>query len=141
MILIAFLAVVSSQVLITSPEPRPASPWVQSTRATCGNANLTISGYGPAKPLTNGAQIGVNGRRVTGEGAPQLLADLSRRRAVYRLELLCDPRGQIILRINVGEKHINGAIEYRSGVATILGSTLKSYSGLMLSNSDTFWFR
>lgn len=141
MSVLAILALFSSPVVIKSREPHPASPWVQSTEATCGNANLLISGYGAAKPLTRIAQISVDGRRVTGRNVGKLLSDLSERRAVYRLQLLCDGPGQITLRISVGQKRVDGAIDYQSGVATIVGSSLKSYSGLQESNSDTFWFR
>ena len=122
-------------------EPRAASPWVRSERATCGSNVLTISGYGGGRPLDRVAEVLVNGRPVTGKAVSQFRKDLSNGWAVYRFQMLCGIPGGITVRITEGEKQKEGPVRYRSGLAFIRGNLLVSYSGLQEADADSYWFR
>jgi hypothetical protein len=134
--------VVDPPIVLMVREPRAASPWVQSVRATCGKSTITISGYGAGRPLAKSPEISVNGRPVRGGVAARLKADLSRGRAVYRLQILCSGSDdEVTVRVNVGEKPATGDVEYKSGAAYFKRGRLDSYTGLEASDADGFWFR
>lgn len=117
-----------------------ASPWVHSVQASCGRNVLTVVGYGAADPLDRRPQVLVGRRSLTGPAVRQLLDDLANRRAVYRMQILCDPVGTE-LRIDEGEKQRGGGGHYRSGVTFIKGKLLVSYTGREEADADSFWFR
>lgn len=135
------LVLLSLGPVVSVKEPSAASPWVQSVRASCGASELLIAGYGAAKPLGRIPKILVSGRPVTGRALNQLQADLSYRRAAYRLEILCGNLGGITLRINIGEKQLDGTVQFQSGAAFMKGNRLVSYTGLQIGDADSFWFR
>jgi hypothetical protein len=137
---LALLLAAQNPVVMTH-EPRAASPWVHSVRANCGRNILTLEGYGGGRPLDMMPRLRVNGRPVTGAAIRQLLADLSHKRAVYRLQILCGAGGEITLRIGEGEKQENGPVRYRSGAASFLGNRLRAYTGFEEVDADAFWFR
>lgn len=140
--LFSFLALaLVPDVVIRSRDPLPALPWVQSVRASCGSSALTVSGYGAATPLDREPKLLVGERPITGKATEQLLDDLSHRGAAYRLQILCGSPGAITLRINKGERQLDGSIRYRSGAARIRGNLLVSYTGLEEAGPDSFWFR
>lgn len=127
--------------VITVREPRVASPWVQSVRASCGSRVLTVSGYGAAMPLNRAAEVLVNGKPVVGKAVRQLLDDLSHRGAAYRLGILCGRTGGITLRINQGEKQMDGSVRYQSAAAVIRDNQLVKYTGMEEGDANSFWFR
>jgi hypothetical protein len=139
MLLISMMMI--SQPVIAAREPHSASPLSQLVQANCGGSELVISGYGAARPLNGRAELVVADRPIEGDAVERLRSDLSHRRSVYRLEVLCGSSGQITLRINVGERQEDGDIRYQSGAALIRGNRLEHYTGLQASNVDTFWFR
>jgi hypothetical protein len=139
--MLAFLIAASTAPVIAGHEPRAASPWIQSTKATCGNNVISISGYGAAKPLDSRASISLNARPASGAKVARLLSDLSSRRAAYRLIILCAESSEITLQIVRGEKLADRTIQFHSGAASFRGSQLVSYTGLQESNAETFWFR
>ena len=139
--MITLLLALAQNPVVMTREPHAASPWVQSVQARCGNSDLLVSGYGARKPLEETAKVSVNGVPVTGSVIAKFQTDLSRRRAVYRLQILCGRLGAMTLRINVGERQRDGQVLYRSGAATIKGDALVSYTGLQTSDADGFWFR
>ena len=126
---------------VTVREPRPATSWVQSVRANCGRNTLTVAGYGVASPLERAPQVLVGRRTLAGKSVARLLGDLSNRRAVYPLRILCDRDGAMTLRINEGEKQRGGGVRYRSGAAFMKGNLLVSYTGLEEADEESFWFR
>jgi hypothetical protein len=128
-------------IYIGGREPQAASPWVQSTRASCGPLLISVSGYGAARPLDRRPSIMIGGHHARGAGVAQLLADLSHRRAAYRLTISCGGTFDITLRIYEGEKLANGVIQYSSAAAFFRRDTLVSYTGLQQANADTFWYR
>ena len=140
MIVVLAALLASPPLVIRTIEPRAASPWVQSVRATCPAGLIEISGYGPSRPVGRSASIRIGGRPVAGALAP-LLADLSGGRAVYRLGILCDRKTGITLRLNKGERQPDGSVRYQSGAASFTNGRLVSYTGLQPSDEDGFWFR
>jgi hypothetical protein len=141
MISLSILALAVSPISIGGREPQAASPWVQSTQASCGPRIVSVSGYGAAKPLDRRPSITIGGRPARGPSVGQMLADLSHRRAAYRLTIACGGSFDITLRIYAGEKLENGAIRYSSAAAFFRGDRLVSYTGLQEANADTFWYR
>ena len=141
MVLLTLYAMAVSQIAVSTHEPRSASPWVQSTRASCGQVAVLISGYGAANPLGQRPSIKIGGRPARGSGVTRLLDDLSHRRAAYRLTISCGRRSEVTLRIHEGEKLEDGTIRYRSAVAYLEKERLASYSGLQDANAETFWYR
>jgi len=142
MILSALALLLAAQnVVITTHEPRSASPWVNSVRASCGAQRLAIDGYGGSKPLTALARIRINGRAVAGREMGRLVADLSHKRAVYRLQILCGYAGGIELRIGEGERLPDGPVRYRAARAEFQGGRLRAYTGFEEADADAFWFR
>jgi len=136
-----FLAtILSSQPVLIAREPRPADLWTQSVSARCGRSRIEISGYGVARPLNRRPSILINGRSIHGRGSAQLLADLARRSAGYRIEILCGSR-EITIRIRVGERDPGKAVRFWSGAAYFDGSKLVSYTGLQEGDERSFWFR
>lgn len=127
--------------VIAPRHPRAASPWSHSVRAACGRNVITIDGYGGGRPLGMTARLRVNNLPLTGRAVPQLLADISHKRAVYRFEILCGELGDIGLRISEGEKLLDGPVRYRSAAASIMGNQLRSYTGFQDGDADGFWFR
>lgn len=127
--------------VIAGQEPKAASPWVQSVEAKCGEDVLRISGYGAAKPLDRVAELRVNGTPVTGVGAEQIQADLSNRRAAYRLEITCGHPGQIFVRISQGLREADGTNRFRFSGAAIKDGRLRTYTGFQYGEADDFWFR
>lgn len=127
--------------VITTREPRPASPWVQSVQASCGQNVVIVSGYGVGRPLDQPVRILVNGRPVTGRDVQRLRNDLSKDSAVYRLQFLCSSSGGITMRIAEGFTDSNGTIRYRSGAAVIRGNTLSRYLEMEDADAKAFWFR
>lgn len=140
---IAFLllAMVGADPVIAPRHPQAASPWVQSVRARCGADALAVAGYGGGRPLDRVATMQVNDRPVTGPAVRRLLDDLSHRRSVYRLTILCGEAGRIELRIDEGEKQADGPVRYWSSAALVRGARLVSYTGRQESEADSFWFR
>jgi hypothetical protein len=109
--------------------------------AKCGASKVLISGYGAGRPLDRAAAILVDGHTVQGPKRASLLADLTHRRAAYRVEILCDSPQNVTVRIHVGEKQADGNVRYWSGAAFLKGRTLLSYTGLQESDQESFWFR
>lgn len=141
MIDILLLVLLQPNPVISPRHPHSALPWVQSVRARCGSTALAIDGYGAAKPLEGVPELLINDQPITGKSIPLLLNDLSNRRAVYRLQILCGDPGEITVRIDEGEKQAGGAVRYRSGAAFIEAGRLVTYTGLEEADADSFWFR
>jgi len=141
MISMTLFAVMASQASVTVHEPRSANPWVQSTRASCGSANIVVSGYGAANPLDQRPSVTVGGHPARGPAMTRLLADLAHRRAAYRLTISCGRSSEVALRIYQGEKLEDGSIRYGSASASFVGERLISYTGLQAANAETFWYR
>ena len=141
MITFLILSAAAPPIYIGGREPHAASPWVQSTHASCGKNVISIAGYGAAMPLDRPASIFINKRPPVGPALAQLLTDLSHRRAAYRLTVACGGSFHITLRVMEGEKQIDGTIRYSSAAAFFRGNTLMSYTGLQHANAETFWYR
>jgi len=141
MMLLALAILQSANPVVMTREPHAASPWTQSVRARCGNAEIAIEGYGAGRPLDRAPRLRLNGRPVAGDAVERLLDDLAHRSAVYRVQVLCGQGGEITVRIDEGEKRAGGPVRYRSGGALIRGNRLVSYTGLEASDADSFWFR
>jgi hypothetical protein len=141
MLTFLILAVAVPNIYIGGREPQAASPWVQSTRASCGPLLISVSGYGAAKPLGRRPSIMIGNHPARGAGVAQLLTDLAHRRAAYRLTVSCGGMSEIAVRIYEGEKVPNGVIRYSSAAAFFRGSRLVSYTGLQEANAETFWYR
>jgi len=135
------LAMLSPDPVIAPRHPHAASPWVQSVRASCGANVLAVAGYGGGRPLDRVATLRANDRPVTGPAVRRLLDDLSHRRSVYRLTILCGESGRIEFRIDEGEKQADGPVRYWSSAALVRGNRLVSYTGRQESDADSFWFR
>lgn len=127
--------------VIRSIEPRPATPWVQSSRASCGSNRIEVSGFGTAYPLDKRATIHLNNRPVAGDGMIQLLNDLSHKSSVYRFQVLCGTNGGITLRIGRGEKQPRGAVRYWSSAAFFKANKLTVYHPPEENNEEGFFFR
>jgi hypothetical protein len=134
-------ALLAQPVDFTVREPSPASPWTQSVRAFCGRNELRIEGYGAGHPPNPTPSLRVNGRLAQGAAVRQIVADLSNRRAVYRLEIVCGDPGTFSVRISQGEANENGTVRYRFGRAFFRGNLLQMYRGLEDGPADGFWFR
>lgn len=141
MITLLLTMLLSSQPTVYSREPHAASPWVQSTRASCGRTSLVISGYGAANPLDHNPSVSLNGRPIVGRAVRQLISDLGHRRAAYRIQVLCGGSNDITVRIDEGEKQKDETVRYRSGAAFINGNRLTTYKGLAEADASAFWFR
>lgn len=136
------LLILQPNPVILNYDPPPADSWVQSVDFQCGRSTLRVAGYGAAYPVNRPVRITVDGLAITGSKVAALKADLSSRRAVFRLGVRCSKQtGEIGLVIDSGEKAADGQMRFRNGIATIRGRALVSYSGLEESNADTFWFR
>ena len=70
-----------------------------------------------------------------------MAADLTRRSAVYRLEMICGPNGDFVVRINRGEAGRGDSVQYEVASATIRRSEVMSYSGMETADASKFWFR
>jgi hypothetical protein len=68
-------------------------------------------------------------------------ADLSERRAAYRLEITCGEAGVIFVRISQGLKEAGGATRFRFSAAALKDGRLRSYTGFQEGTADDFWFR
>ncbi len=141
MVSILYLLLLGSLPSVISKHPRPASPWVQSVKASCGPNRLEVSGYGGGRPLARRGIIMINARPIAGEDTAQLVNDISHERAVYRFQVLCGDPGWIILRIGWGEKPISGEVRYWSASAYFRGNKLKIYNRPEPSSIEGFWFR
>src|SRR6185436_8499337 len=84
--------------VIAGREPHAASPWIHSVRANCGSTVVSVEGYGGGRPLDAVARIAIDGEALRGDAVRQLRADLSHKRAVYRLQILCGERNGITVR-------------------------------------------
>lgn len=129
--------------VIGGREPTPAETWRQSVSFQCGRDLLEISGYGPARPPGHPVRIRLNGRTPVGERLGDLVLDLGRTRAVYRITALCDGQGRpgISVILYRGENVGDGVVEYRSAGAYFRGGHLTSYTGLQNTDATGFWFR
>jgi hypothetical protein len=119
---------------------RPAEPWTQSVRATCGSSTLEIVGYGVSRPQGRQAVVLFDGAPLAGD-TREWLSELSQPSAVYRFELLCRQTGAIYVRMNRGQKQQDGSTDYLVGDATVLAGRLVRHRPLEATTEDTFWFR
>lgn len=140
MLSLILAAALASHPVLIGREPRAASPWEQSVRARCGRSTIVISGYGVARPLDRSAMILINGRPIEGPKRTELLADLARRSAGYRIEILCGSR-EITIRIRIGEREPGKAVRFWSGAVFLRGNRIVSYTGLQEGDERSFWFR
>ena len=131
---------VSSDGQIVAGRPLPPDQYELRLTQECGREKLVVRGFGHAAPADRRATALMNGRPVRGHLAPQLIADLSRRRAVYRLIGLCrnDQRG-IWLRIHIADLEEQEP-RFFAGNAYIRGSEVISYD-LRPISPESFWFR
>jgi hypothetical protein len=132
------LAPAVSQLTISGFEPRPATPWVETTKATCGHDHLEFSR--PLYPLGGLSSIRVNGRPIRGN-LGQSAQELSEVRAAYRVSVLCShDKTTMTLRWVRGLADGPGHAAYRAGALTIKGGTLIS-STAEDANAEAFWYR
>lgn len=122
-------------------EPRPPSRWQQSTEAACGRTRIRFSGYGAAVHTGATPTVTIDGRALAGPRVPQLIADLSTVRGVYRFSVHCNRDGTITVTLIEGEAQSGGGVRYRSALARIRRGRLDFYSELEPADADTFWFR
>jgi len=128
------------QLPVISPYHPPAASELElRMQARCGSDIIEISGYGASR--SPHATITINGSPVVGKRLGQLIADLSVRRAVYRLGPLCDRSARMLLYIHRGEAKPFPDVDYRLGVAVFQRGTLVKYDGLQAANAGAFWFR
>jgi len=120
-------------------EPVIPQVWTQSVRARCDRQSIEISGYGASDKRRRPANVTINGRRLTGDGADKLYADLSVRSAVYRITILCGQDGIVTMRLYRGAAR-NGAVEYYAANANIKNGHLIDYTGLQPTEVEGFWF-
>ena len=127
------------QIVTTSGPIVTADPWVQSVSGTCHGDVLEITGYGVRRPLGQRADIRFNGQAVVGEGIERLRGDLSVANAVYRLQLICNRAGFMVI-VARGESKPDDVVTYVSGPARWSGERLESYEGLEPAEASDFWF-
>jgi len=130
------------EIIISIREPRAADPWTQTVEARCGRRRLTISGYGPRRPLGRMAEVRIDGRSIGGEAAARLIEDLSAGSTVYRFQILCGAVGDNqSLVVSRGERNREGDVIYQTSSARFENGRLRSYSGFETTDADGFWFR
>lgn len=129
-------------LVVRNYDPPSAGYSEQVAMFRCGGDTLRIASYGPARPIGRPTQITLNGRPLKGAKVVTLRRDLASRRAVYRLGARCSrPGNEFGLRVDIGEKGADGRVSFRSGAAIIKNGTLLRYTGLEMSDAETFWFR
>jgi hypothetical protein len=132
------LAPVVSHIVIGGFEPKPATPWIETTKATCGRNNLEFNR--PLYPLGGLPSLKANGRPVRGNLDP-VIRELGDVRAAYRISVLCShDKKTMTLRWVRGLADGPGHAAFRSGAltikeATLIGSTAEE------ANAETFWFK
>ena len=130
------------EIIINIQEPRAADPWTQTVEARCGRRRLTISGYGPRRPLGRMPEVRIDGRAVEGEAAGRLIEDLSSGSAVYRFQIRCGAVGDDqSLVVSRGDRSRDGDVIYQRSSARFDNGRLRSYSGFEPTDADGFWFR
>ena len=130
------------EIISSIQEPRAADPWTQTVEARCGRRRLTISGYGPRRPLGRMPEVRIDGRAVEGEAAGRLIEDLSSGSAVYRFQIRCGPVGDDqSLVVSRGERRPDGDVVYQTSSARFENGRLRSYSGFETTDADGFWVR
>lgn len=129
--------------VVTAYEPRPALNWSTTTQGQCNSNVLSLSEYGNSTRPGAVPSVVVNGEPVVGKDVGRLIRDLSNKRAVYRITILCLRAGDMLLRIYEGEGlgDDQGGARYRSTRAVIRGRTLLEYPGLQQIDANGFWFR
>lgn len=136
------LAITAADPVVMVREPVPAEYWRQSVTFRCGRDVLEIAGYGPSRPAGRPVRIMLNGRRPSGDKLPELVRDLSRVRAVYRITGLCNQRSPGISVVYVsGENVGDGVVTYNSAAAYFKDGRLRTYTGLSPDSAEGFWFR
>lgn len=121
-------------------EPALPSHLMSSVSARCGRSSLLIGGFGLATGPSAGPQLSIDGKRLEGDLAGRLIADLANPRAAYRLTVRCSGP-QFDLRLYRGEADRDGNVRYGSASARIHGGRVTSYTGMQSSDAKTFWFR
>jgi hypothetical protein len=128
--------------LITNYDPPAANVWIQTSQFSCDGTRVIIQGYGSARPEQRQASIAVNGHQLAGGLADRLKADLSDKRAVYRITARCANRDNGVgISVYKGVKNTSGKTEYTAGNALILNGKLREYAGLGSIDAESFWFR
>ena len=139
MFLVAFaLSQSTAPIAVYVREPKPATPWTETTAGTCGKDRLVVTR--PLYPLGGKASLHINGQPVRGD-LVKVENELSNVRAAYRISIECGQGGgPIYLRWVRGQSDGNGNISYRSGQVTVASGALTE-SVSEDSNAETFWFR
>lgn len=137
MLLVAFFAAVQTQT-VTVVEPRPASPWTETFKASCRGSVLEVSQ--PIYPLGGRPRIHLNGKPIQGE--KQLLEkELDEPGAAYRMSLQCSPTsGAMSFRWVRGLSDGKGRVRYRTGAAGIKQGVLVDVRSEEATAED-FWYR
>jgi hypothetical protein len=130
------------QDVILSFDAPAARTMQHSVILECPGAKLVIHNFGPRRPAEGDVVLLFNGRRVRGSLAHALQQDLGRRAAVYRLGARCPAKhAQIVLLLNVGERSLDGSIDYQRASAIFSGGRIEQCTGLQKADEETFWFR
>ena len=138
MLLSMLLAVQAEEVVVRAIELRPANPWVEVSRASCGRQRLEVRR--PMRPLQTGSRVLLNGRTPRGDVSP-LELELGEVGAAYRMSVQCSQNGETMqlswVSGLVGE---GGQVRYRAGSAEFRrGALVRSLSEE--ADEETFWYR
>ena len=137
MLLSMILMLETQEMVVQASEPRPASPWQETFRASCGRQRLEIRR--PMRPLQSSAEVMLNGRAPQGD-LRSLRQELSQVGAAYRMSFTCSQNEAMQLRWVRGQLEPNGHVRYRAGSATFNEGSLQQ-SSAEEATAEAFWYR
>lgn len=126
------------EVMVRSVEARPASPWVETFTATCGDNRLELRRT--MRPEGRAPEVLLNGAAARGSvGA--LTNELGQVGAAYRFSFQCQPGDDaILLRWVRGLADGAGDVAFRAGSATVSDGAVTAVQS-DASNAESFWYR
>lgn len=134
---IMLMAAPADVVVVSTSEPRPATPWVEVFSASCGDQHLEIRRA--LYPAERGPEVLLNGRRAVGDVRP-LELELGEP-AAYRMSFLCpQSSAEIHMRWVRGRAQSDEKVRYRAGYAVFRnGALIESHAEE--ADEEAFWYR
>jgi hypothetical protein len=135
---ILLMAAQADEVVVRIREPHSASPWTETSSATCGRQRLEMTRS--MRPLETPPRVTINGRPVRGD-VQALQQDLGEVRAAYRMSFRCggdQDTLELIWFRGLADEH--GQVHYRAGSAMFQGGALLE-SRSEEATEASFWYR
>ena len=134
---ILLMATMADVMVVSTSEPRPAEPWVETFSASCDEQHLEVRRT--LYPRAVAPQVLLNGRPAQGQLRP-LELELGEP-AAYRLSFTCPKtKPEIHMRWVRGLAQGDGQVRYRAGYAVFRDGALVEVHAEE-AEEEAFWYR